>query len=158
MRFQDGSHLHSIAVAAWSTSTTPAVYMTRRTNTLDRLQLAPLCVARKQMTGFVTFLINLSNAIVSWARSSGMGESLYLTVCLTLQIDCSTVAHLYRRRRLSPWGSQYFLLLWNPEAHCRVHKTSPLYPILSMLCTAHTVIPSLFDVRFNIIPPSTSRF
>jgi hypothetical protein len=47
-------------------------------------------------------------------------------------------------------------ILWNPKVHFRVHKSSPLAPILSQINLVHTIPSYLTKINFNIIHSSTS--
>jgi hypothetical protein len=48
-------------------------------------------------------------------------------------------------------------ILWNPEAHYRIHKTLPMGPILILSNPVHTLAPYFFNIYINIILPSTSN-
>jgi hypothetical protein len=47
-------------------------------------------------------------------------------------------------------------VLWNPKVHCRVHKSPPLFPILSQIYSIHTLSSYLSKIHFNIVNPPTS--
>jgi hypothetical protein len=49
-------------------------------------------------------------------------------------------------------------VLWNNNIHYRIHKNNSVVPILSHTNQIHILDPYFFDIHFNIILPSTSRF
>ena len=62
----------------------------------------------------------------------------------------------------SAWSTRYKLTnslhdLWNPEVQCRIHKDSPIIPILSRINPIPRIDTHLFKVHSNIVLQSTPR-
>jgi hypothetical protein len=78
---------------------------------------------------------------------------------------CHLYLHItYLLTELSPSGEptscaatkEFFKILWNPQVHYSVHKSSSLVPILSQINPVHTTPSHLSKVHFNIVQPATS--
>ena len=66
----------------------------------------------------------------------------------------------YRRIFSILWAfSRYNYLydLWNPKVQCRIHKGSPIIPILSRINPIPRMDTHIFKIHFNIVLPSTTR-
>jgi hypothetical protein len=48
-------------------------------------------------------------------------------------------------------------ILWNPKAHCLVHRNPLFVAILSQISLPHTLIDYFPNIHFNIILPPTPR-
>ena len=47
--------------------------------------------------------------------------------------------------------------LWNPDVQCRIHKDSPIVPILSRINQISRIDTCFFKIHFSIVLPSTPR-
>jgi hypothetical protein len=79
-------------------------------------------------------------------------ETKFCTYCI--QCDCIGQSPAWEGNR--PSASQEILcLLWYPKAHCHVHKSPSLIPVLSQMFLTHIFIPYYPKIHSNIIVPST---
>jgi hypothetical protein len=53
-------------------------------------------------------------------------------------------------------SQKIFLLLWNPQVIYRVHKSSPLDPLLRKTNAVHILTPSFFNTEFELGPLACS--
>ena len=49
-------------------------------------------------------------------------------------------------------------ILLNTRFHYRIHKSPPIFPILSLINSVHTLLPYFFNINFNIIFPLRPKF
>ena len=76
--------------------------------------------------------------------------SLSLIIILFLRI------HLGIFCRFTCWNIEntiYLYDLWNPEVQCRIHKGSPVVPILSRINPLARIDTYFFKIHSNIVPP-----
>jgi hypothetical protein len=53
---------------------------------------------------------------------------------------------------------QFPSISWNPKFHCRIHKSSTIFPILSHTNPIHITPSYLYKIHLNVIHPPTSWY
>jgi hypothetical protein len=109
----------------------------------------------KRTSLVVTILVWHINLILSSATS--------LLTLFTSYRTRLIFVNLTNFMRLSPtWEAASYAatqelpsILWNPQVHCRVHKSPPLVPNLNQINAIHTILSYLSKFHFNIRLPSS---
>ena len=88
-------------------------------------------------------------------------KHVHVRLCHLLKTDLFRLKQLINSMQQSPWEADRFAvsqeisrILWNPKVHYRINKSSPPFPILSLIDPVQAPTSHFLNIHLNIILPS----